>query len=164
MEPTEVERLRTEVESLREQVKEYEELVREMSVPVIPSIVSETILIPITGKLSLERLEMIFARITERAYEFSYTEGVNTVIIDFTAISERELGELDILGTYIENTVQALKLMGLQVLFVGFSPSVTQALIRSGVSVVDELRAFSSFRTALSYLMEKKGLVFRKKE
>ncbi|HEY9578179.1 MAG TPA: hypothetical protein VIR64_10945, partial [Pseudobacillus sp.] len=120
----EIDRLRQEVKDLKQQLKEYEELINEISVPIIPSIIPETILVPVTGKLSPERLELIFTKINEMAYRLSYTEGLNTVIIDFTAISKKELGEIDTLGMYIENFQKALNLMGVETLFVGFTPSV----------------------------------------
>ena len=158
----EIDRLRQEVKDLKQQLKEYEELINEISVPIIPSIIPETILVPVTGKLSPERLELIFTKINEMAYRLSYTEGLNTVIIDFTAISKKELGEIDTLGMYIENFQKALNLMGVETLFVGFTPSVTQDLIQSGLSIVNDLNTFLSFRTALSYLMKKRGFALQK--
>ncbi|MFL0363607.1 STAS domain-containing protein [Bacillus sp. PK3_68] len=158
----EVDELRQEVKELKQQLREYEELINEISVPIIPSIVPETILVPVTGKLSPDRLELIFTKINEVAYRLSYTEGLNTVIIDFTAISKRELGEIDTLGMYIENFQKALKLMGIDTIFVGFTPAVTQDLIQSGVSIVNDLNTFLSFRAALHYLMKKRGITFQK--
>lgn len=157
----EIQQLRQEVKELKQQLKEYEELINEISVPVIPSIVPETILVPVTGKLSPERLELIFTKIIEISSRLSYTEDLNTVIVDFTAISKKELGEIDTLGMHIENFQKALQLMGIEVLFVGFTPPVTQELIQSGMTIVNELNTFLSFRTALRYLMKKKGLTFQ---
>ncbi|KIL72244.1 STAS domain-containing protein [Bacillus badius] len=156
----EVDELKQEIKELKRQIKEYEELINEISVPVIPSIIPETILVPVTGKLSPDRLELIFTKISETAYRLSYNEGLNTVIIDFTAISQKELGEIDTLGMYIENVQKALNLMGVDVLFVGFTPAVTQDLIQSGLSIVDNLNTFLSFRAALRHLMKKRGLTF----
>ncbi|OCA82748.1 STAS domain-containing protein [Pseudobacillus wudalianchiensis] len=158
----EIDRLRQEVKDLEQQLKEREELINEISVPVIPSIVPETILVPVTGKLSPDRLELIFTKINEVAYRLSYTEGLHTVILDFTAISKKEIGEISAFGMYIENFRKALNLMGVETVFVGFTPSVTQDLIQSGLSIVDDLNTFLSFRAALSYLMKKRGFALQK--
>ncbi|WP_175988040.1 STAS domain-containing protein [Bacillus sp. Marseille-Q1617] len=149
--------LKEEISQLKKQLAESEELIRDISAPIIPSIVPETILVPITGRLFPERFEMIITRILNE----SYREDIHTIIIDFSAISEKEICELDVFGTYIDNMAKAISLMGVEVIFVGFTPSLTQIIVNSGLQQILEVKSFLSFRTALQYLMQQRGLQFQ---
>jgi anti-anti-sigma regulatory factor len=153
-ERTEIQELKEEIAQLKKQLEESEELIREISAPIIPSIVPETILVPITGRLSPERFDMIITRILN----VSYQEEIHTIIIDFSAISEKEICEMDVFGTYVENLAKAISLMGIEVLFVGFTPSLTQIIVNSGVQQILEVKSFLSFKTALQYLMNQRGM------
>ncbi|OXS54180.1 hypothetical protein [Rossellomorea vietnamensis] len=157
-ESQEVQRLKQEVKELKEKLAQSEELIKDISAPIIPSIIPETILIPITGRLSPERFEMIISKILD----FSYGGDINTIIVDFSAISEKEIGEIDIFGTYIHNMANAIGLMGIETLFVGFTPALTQVMINSGVRELQGIKTFLTFRTALQYLMREKDMEFQK--
>jgi anti-anti-sigma regulatory factor len=154
---TQIHELKEEIAQLKKQLEESEELIRDISAPIIPSIVPETILVPITGRLSPERFEMIITRILN----VSYQEDINTIIIDFSAISEKDICEMDVFGTYVDNLAKAISLMGIEVLFVGFTPSLTQIIVNSGVQQILEVKSFLTFKTALQYLMNQRGLVFK---
>ncbi|MEI2663734.1 STAS domain-containing protein [Rossellomorea sp. LJF3] len=157
-ESQEIKQLKQEIKELKEQLVQSEQLIMEISAPIIPSIIPETILIPITGRLSPERFEKIITKILD----VSYGEDINTIIVDFSAISEKEIGEIDIFGTYIDNMGKAIGLMGIETLFVGFTPSLTQIMINSGVRELQGIKTFLTFRTALQYLMREKDLEFQK--
>ncbi|WP_100331322.1 STAS domain-containing protein [Bacillus xiapuensis] len=160
VENKEIERLQGEILQLKQQLKEQEQLINDISVPIIPSIIPETILVPITGKLSMTRLELIIDKIIKESYRLSVSEDISSVIIDFTAISKKEIDEIDTFGFYIGNLIDALGLMGKRALFVGFNPDVTQKLIQSGLSVTKQLNSFATFKTALQFLMKEKGMGF----
>ncbi|UXH45950.1 STAS domain-containing protein [Rossellomorea vietnamensis] len=157
-ESQEIKQLKQEIKELKEQLVQSEQLIMEISAPIIPSIIPETILIPITGRLSPER----FQRIITKILDVSYGEDINTIIVDFSAISEKEIGEIDIFGTYIDNMAKAIGLMGIETLFVGFTPSLTQIMINSGVRELQGIKTFLTFRTALQYLMKEKDMEFQK--
>ncbi|WP_201716748.1 STAS domain-containing protein [Rossellomorea arthrocnemi] len=154
----EIQQLKQEVKELKEQLAQSEQLIMEISAPIIPSIVPETILVPITGRLSPERFEKIITKILD----VSYGEDINTIIVDFSAISEKEIGEIDIFGTYIQNMAKAIGLMGIETVFVGFTPSLTQIMIHSGVRELQGIKSFLTFRTALQYLMREKDIEFQR--
>ncbi|WP_044337897.1 hypothetical protein [Rossellomorea aquimaris] len=154
----ETQQLKQEIKELKEQLAQSEQLIMEISAPIIPSIIPETILIPITGRLSPERFEKIISKILD----VSYGEDINTIIVDFSAISEKEIGEIDIFGTYIHNIEKSVSLMGIETLFVGFTPSLTRVMINSGVRELHSIKSFLTFRTALQYLMREKNLTFQK--
>ena len=149
-----VDELQKEIEALRERLNEYEQIIIDISAPIIPSIVPETILVPVTGILLPERFERIISKL------LNYCSGkeITTVVLDFSAISQKEIGDLDIFGHYINNLTASLNLVGVEVMYVGFSPSITQNLIISGLSTDAEIKTFMSFKKALQFLMKQKGL------
>ncbi len=148
--------LREEVLALKKELAEYKQMVKDLSAPIIPSIIPETILVPVTGKLSQERFEMIISILLKECEE----KAIETIIMDFTAISKREISETAMLGESIENLVNSLKLMGAETFLVGFTPSFTQELLKSGLTLSQDLNTFLTFRNALQYLMKKKGISF----
>ncbi|WP_158023563.1 STAS domain-containing protein [Domibacillus antri] len=153
-EELETARLQMEINELKKELAEYKQIVKDLSVPIIPSIVPETILVPITGKLSHERFEMIISKLLTSCYE----QEVETVIMDFTAISKNEIVETGILGQSIDNLVSSLQLMGVDTFLVGFTPSFTHELSRTGLKVNKELNTFLTFRSAIQFLMKKKNM------
>ncbi|MBN8192685.1 STAS domain-containing protein [Bacillus sp. NTK074B] len=157
-ESKEIQLLKQEIKELKEKLAQSEQLIMDISAPIIPSIVPETILVPITGRLSPERFEMIISKILDE----SYGGDINTIIVDFSAVSEKEVGEIDIFGTYIDNMVKANNLMGIETLFVGFTPSLTQVMINSGIKELQGIKTFQTFRKALQYLMREKDMEFQK--
>ncbi len=152
------EMLKQEIAELKKQLADAEQLINDISAPIIPSIVPETILIPITGRLSHERFELIITKILD----VSYREDIHTIIVDFSAISEKEIGEIDVFGENIGNMAKSVSLMGVEMLFVGFTPSLTQIVINSGVTEIQQIKSFLTFRTALQYLMSEKEIKFQK--
>ncbi|RFU61248.1 STAS domain-containing protein [Peribacillus glennii] len=153
MNKSHIKQMQEELTELRNQLNELEQLIKDMSVPVIPSIIPETFLLPITGKLEPERFELIISQISEKVY----SEEINTIIIDFSAIAKKEIGDLDLFGYYINKLNSILQLLGVEVLYVGFTPIVSQELVRSGLLFIDA-KTFLTFRSALDHLMKKKGL------
>jgi rsbT co-antagonist protein RsbR len=140
--------LQAEILELKKQLEASAEIIKEISVPIIPSIIPDTILVPITGRLSSERFDQIISKILE----VSHSDEISNVIVDFSAISENEIWEL--------NMTSAIRLMGIQILYVGFGPALTQLLVASGLTNYNDIQSFLTFRTALQYLMSQKGLEF----
>ncbi|MGD7006521.1 STAS domain-containing protein [Metabacillus sp. 84] len=153
-----IEMLNEEIKMLNQKVDECEQLIKDLSAPIIPSIVPETILIPFNGILYAERFEAMIVKIMD----YTFGHNVNTAVIDFTAISKKEIPDLVQFQKCMENLTAALKLMGVQVLYVGFTPAVTKILVESRLDILKEMKTFSSFRTALQFLMKEKGMIFQK--
>lgn len=153
-----MEQLEAEISQLRQQVKEYEGMIAAFSAPIIPSIIPQTILVPITGVLSIERFESIRTHILQSIR----SEEVDSAIIDFTAIGHLEIANLDLreLSIQIEQLTNSLKLMGVHTYYVGFSPMIAQEMIRAGIDL-EGVKVHANFRAALQYLMGIKGLAFQ---
>ncbi len=146
-----------EIKELKEQLIAYEKLVEDLSAPVIPSIVPETILVPLTGALSVGRFMHIQNKIVQRISSTIIT----TVVIDFTDIGTLSVEEnmgYELLSEKINELISVLKLMGTETVFVGFSPDFAQNLILSNVSKFTQVKAFTNFREGLRYLLDQKGM------
>ncbi|MFC7370310.1 STAS domain-containing protein [Fictibacillus iocasae] len=149
--------LQAEIEELKNNLKASERLIAEISVPVIHSILPETALVPITGMLYPERYEMI----TSKIVKLSSAENISTIIIDFSGIGSEEIGDIAHFGNGIKTLTDSLSLMGVQAIFTGFSAAVSIQLISSGLSEIQHIRTFSSFRNALKELMKEKKMQFQ---
>lgn len=155
-ESEEIQALHEEIRALKEELAGYKQLVKDVSAPIIPSIIPETILVPLTGKMSQERFALIITAVMDACYK----NEVESVIIDFTAISKKEIEKTELLGQLIDQLVDSLNLMGADTFFVGFTPEFTQELMRSGIRIRPDLNTFLTFRNALQFLMKKKGMSF----
>lgn len=145
------------VEELQRKIEMYEKMIEDLSAPIIPSIVPDTILVPLTGTLTVERFILIQDRIVQGIAE----QGIEAVVIDFTAIStlavEENMG-YGPLSDKIHELVNVLKLMGTEALFVGFSPAFAQHLILSKTNGFGDIHTFATFRAGLEYLLDQKGM------
>lgn len=155
----EIELLRVDNKRLENRITELENLVRTVSTPIIPSIIPGVVLIPLAGEVSASRFDLIIPELLKHAG----AEEIDTAILDFTAISVKGLDDLKILGHYLINLTSSLRLVGSQVLVVGVSPGFAQELTKSQLQFIKELRTFSTFKSALQYLMKEKGLSLTKK-
>ncbi|RLQ93371.1 STAS domain-containing protein [Falsibacillus albus] len=146
------------VKELEEKVKYYEAVLQEISAPIIPSIVPNTILVPLTGRLDENRLINIREKILKSVYE----TDIDAAIIDFTGIGSNEVEELGYgrLAQEVADLSASLKLMGVEPMYVGFSPKIIKDIVHSGIDF--PFKAHSTFRTALQYLMDGKKLHFEK--
>jgi len=150
--------LQMKVNELTQKVEELEALVRDLSVPIIPSVIPETILIPLVGELSPER----FQTINQRLLEYVYNRRIQTAIVDFSAITVMEISDFQVLADYVGNMNASMELMGVKLILVGFTPQFAQALVHSGLPLTDQLNTFSTFKSALEFLMKQNGMVFSK--
>jgi rsbT co-antagonist protein RsbR len=146
------------VEKLETKIKEYEEAILDMSAPIIPSIVPDTILVPITGILLEERFEKIRIKILS----YIQTHDIETAIIDMTDITLDKIEQIGMreLGNEIHQLTDAILLMGVEPYYVGLSPQLIKEIVSTGVQIKAE--SFSTFQSALKHLMKKKGFVLQK--
>ncbi|RNF39323.1 STAS domain-containing protein [Planococcus salinus] len=139
-----------EMKELRDLVKYYEKLVKNMAAPIIPSIVPHTILVPIAGVIFRDRFEAIQSAVLKHAGENRETQRV---IFDFTGVEREDIETFDYneLASELFQLNDALKLMGLRPIYVGFNPRFVREIVHAGIHV--ELEAYNTFRAALKELL-----------
>ncbi|KIL53018.1 STAS domain-containing protein [Jeotgalibacillus campisalis] len=157
-----IEKLTHENLVLTKKVQELESTIEDLSAPIISSIIPDTILVPLLGQLSDYRFNHIQSKILQGCVN----RQIEHAVIDFTGLTYEDLDEngFELLSRQIDDLTGALQLMGIETLYVGFSPILIQRMVEYGQINLATIHAFSTFRTALQYLMDKKGLVFEKKE
>ncbi|MFA1642907.1 STAS domain-containing protein [Chryseomicrobium imtechense] len=144
-----------EILELKEQLEYYKSIVYNMSSPIIPSIVSKTILVPVAGYIYRERFNNIETEVLTYIAEHREVENV---VFDYTGVSTDDVSSFDFneLALAISNLNSSLKLMGMRPIYVGFNPKLIQEIVRAGVHV--EIETYQSFRIALQGLLnEGKG-------
>ncbi|MDM5339791.1 STAS domain-containing protein [Fictibacillus enclensis] len=137
-----------------ELLKEQESVISELSVPIIPSIIPDTILVPLAGDLSVYRLEQIRTRLL---YAVA-SQRMTTVVVDFTGITSLQVSALGIqeLALQIEQLTASLRLMGVDALLTGFSAELSLGIVQADISL--NVPVFSSFKSALTYLVHVKNI------
>ncbi|WP_342528678.1 STAS domain-containing protein [Chryseomicrobium sp. FSL W7-1435] len=143
-----------EILELKEQLEYYKSIVYNMSSPIIPSIVSKTILVPVAGYIYRERFNNIETEVLTYIAEHREVENV---VFDYTGVSTDDVSSFDFneLALAISNLNSSLKLMGMRPIYVGFNPKLIQEIVRAGVHV--EIETYQSFRNALQGLLNEES-------
>ncbi len=144
--------LENEIQALKTKIAFYEKMINEIAVPIIPSIVDDTILVPISGYTTQNRLETIRNRILDFLGEH---REINCAIVDFTGVGTDQIKSLDynILAHEISQLDASLKLMGVRPIFVGFNYLLVKEIVHAGVHV--HIETYVNFKTALATLLDK---------
>lgn len=146
-----------EIQQLKSTIANYELVIHELSAPIIPSIMENTILVPIAGPLNPTRLESVRAKVL--GY-FGDHRKMNCVVFDFTGVEIKDLAQMDfsVLTSEISQLNATLKLMGIRPIYVGFNPQLVQEIVQAGVHV--EIETYVNFKTALTVLFNSNGISF----
>lgn len=136
----EVKQRAAQQEELLAQVDSQRSAIRELSVPVLP-IDSATLVMPLIGALDSERL----AQVQEQALTAIEQSGARRLFLDVT-------------GTLVIDTqvaqglirvVDAARLLGTEVVFVGVRPDVAQAIVSLGIDI-GMISSYSNLQSARS--------------
>ena len=144
-----------EIEQLKATIAEYKEIIKETSVPIITSIIENTILLPIVGYTDKERMEQVRSKVLEYAGDHRGTEAA---VFDFSSIRLAEDEGLEMLSLELQLMRSELQLMGIRPIMVGFTPPFVRQLVNAGVA--SEVESYANFKSALQVLMDEKGLSF----
>ena len=143
-----------EFHRLQKKITYYELVIHELSAPIIPSLIDDTVLVPISGPVSLGRLASIRTRVLDY---FADHRDMNCAAFDFTGVASKDLTQLDFndFTTEINQLNTALKLMGIRPIFVGFNPQLVREIVQANIHV--EIETYVNFKTALTALFNANG-------
>ena len=136
-------------------VTEFEETLEEnrkqlqiLDMPVIPLSVDTAVLVPVMGKLTEDRLVLL----GEKILSHSAHQGNEYVIFDFTGVSD----EIDApIAFRLQQVINALKLMGVQSIYVGIRPEMAKSIVLNGLSV--DVPMFNTFVHGIRYVWKVTG-------
>ncbi|MFC5602551.1 STAS domain-containing protein [Sporosarcina koreensis] len=143
-----------EIEQYKKRIAELEETIKRSSVPIISSLLDDTILVPIVGYTGPERFELIRTLVLEHLDKH---RGINCVIFDFTAadLNEKEPHDYDSLALELQVLNNTLKLMDVRPISVGFNPLIVRKIIAAGVHM--EFESYVNFRMAMKTLQKEQN-------
>lgn len=128
-------------------VTEYEEdraMMEGMYTPILEMYLDGVLLIPITGVLKADRIQ----KMKEKTLCMASEKGAEYVVIDFTGMTE--IDERFVLNE-INSLSSALRLLGAEVLYTGFSVDLVKMMVHQGLQV--NAMTFKSARQAMNYLV-----------
>lgn len=144
---------KNEIRQLKNKIASYEKIILETAAPIIPSLVENTILVPISGHTSEDRFSLIRTHVLD--YVGNHRSTVCTVF-DFTGVEINDTEEFDftLLTNEIDQLNNTLKLMGVRPIFVGFNPRIVREVVHAGIHM--EIETYVNFKTSLKTLLTEK--------
>jgi rsbT co-antagonist protein RsbR len=124
-------------------IEQQHEVIREMSVPVLP-VLSTAMVIPLIGALDSGRMQQI----EEQALAAVERSESRHLILDVTGVP--------IIDTHVAQgllrVIQAVRLLGAEVMLVGVRPEVAQALVGLGIDMRSVITR-STLQSGLAYIL-----------
>jgi rsbT co-antagonist protein RsbR len=136
----------TEREKEKEKTKA---LINELSTPILPTIAENTLLVPLIGEMTFERMENLTSKLLNECLNYH----AEYVIIDFSGITTVEDPDL---GQEIQKLTTTVELMGAEVLYCGFKKDMVKNMVALGIDT--DQKSFVSFRNAIRYVVSKLGI------
>ncbi|MCM3718221.1 hypothetical protein [Fictibacillus phosphorivorans] len=136
----------TEREKEKERTKA---IINELSTPILPTIAENTLLVPLIGELTLERMKNLTSKLLKECLNFH----AEYVIVDFSGI--RTVEDPDI-GYEIQKLTSTVELMGAEVLYCGFKQDMVKNMVTLGIDT--NQKNFVSFHYAIRYVASKLGI------
>jgi rsbT co-antagonist protein RsbR len=143
-----------EIHQLKAKIASYEKIILETAAPIIPSIVENTILVPISGHTSQDRFNLIRTRVLDYVEDHRATV---CAVFDFSGVDFNDVEEFDfnIFTLEINQLNNTLKLMGVRPIFVGFNPRIVREVVHAGIHM--DIETYVNFKTSLQTLLTENG-------
>ncbi|MFO0589321.1 MAG: STAS domain-containing protein [Polyangiaceae bacterium] len=128
--------------------EELRQVIQELSIPVVP-VFSQVLVVPLIGAIDDERAR----RITERILGETTRRKARFLIIDVTGVSASDAAPL----TAISRTVQAVQLLGSQVVLVGIPAEMAQMLAHLDVGLTG-IFVLANLQVGIEWALRQLGL------
>lgn len=138
-----------DVTDYEETIKEGKELLLEIDTPIIPTYDDSAALVPVVGRITPDRLELI----QEKILQYVKDHGNAFIIFDFTSF-EHTFDPFELDG--IRKIFKALGLMGVEPVVVGIGSKMAHSMIKTDIKL--DVKPFNSFKQGMQYIMDKNGL------
>lgn len=127
-------------------VTKYEEtqaIMEGMYTPIIEMHMDHVLLIPITGVLTEHRI----GKMRDKTLQMASEKSAEYVLIDFTGMTEVDEG---FVLNEINSLASALRLLGAEVIYTGFSVNLVKMMVHQGLHV--NATTFNTVKQAMNYL------------
>ncbi|WP_404329897.1 STAS domain-containing protein [Mesobacillus maritimus] len=128
-------------------VTKYEEtqaIMEGMYTPIIEMHMDHVLLIPITGVLTEHRIR----KMRDKTLQMASEKSAEYVLIDFTGMTEVDEG---FVLSEINSLASALRLLGAEVIYTGFSVNLVKMMVHQGLHV--NATTFNTVKQAMNYLV-----------
>lgn len=127
--------------------KENKRLLEELSASVLPTILENTLLVPLVGRFTKERSEFLHARVLNECVQ----KEADFVVFDFSGLADID----ELIASEMEKMASAIALLGGEAVFVGFSPKVASQF--QLLHNMKSIHTFHTFRQGIQYIMKQQG-------
>jgi anti-anti-sigma factor len=142
------EKLKVQMQELRDR----EDMIGKLSTPIV-EIENGIALLPLVGVLDKTRARQL----TESILEHIAKEKIDMIVMDVTGIASMDTQT----ANHIIRTVQAVRLMGSDIIVTGIRPEVAATLVALGINL-SEITTCATLREGLQYAYTKMGLKLSK--
>jgi rsbT co-antagonist protein RsbR len=128
-------------------ITKYEEtqaIMEGMYTPIIEMHLDHVLLIPITGVLTEHRI----GKMRDKTLQMASEKSAEYVLIDFTGMTEVDEG---FVLNEINALASALRMLGAEVIYTGFSVNLVKMLVHQGIHV--NATTFNTVKQAMNYLV-----------
>lgn len=129
---------------LAEEAREQARVIRELSAPVI-QIWDDVVAVPLLGGLDAERAEAM----TQSLLDTVSARGVRYCILDLTAAIQMDAATVE----HLHRVVQAVTLLGAEVVLTGIRPAVAQTMAEQGIQIA--AKTLRNLREALKHCIRR---------
>ncbi|PLS17495.1 hypothetical protein CVD28_12530 [Bacillus sp. M6-12] len=117
----------------------------ELSIPIV-RVTEEIGIIPLVGDLDTKRSQELMEKALQNGTEL----GLSHLIIDLSGVPIIDT----MVANYIFQVIEALKLVGIQVILTGIRPEIAQTMVNLGINLGD-ISTFGSLHQAVRNIQNK---------
>ncbi len=133
-------RSRSEVQQQLAIVQQQEQVIRELSVPVLP-LSASTLVLPLVGRIDVQRVQQVASVLLKHVAQ----HHARLVILDITGMAQVD----ESIAASLVQAIQAVQLLGAQVMITGIQPRTAQTLVQLGVGL-DQVHTYNTLERGIA--------------
>jgi len=132
-----------------EGIKERDQkLINELSTPILPSMLSNTLFVPLIGTFNERRIDHLTSKLLQEVLK----TGADYLVFDLSGLT---MIESETVSEQLDKVIESACLMGSVVFFVGFTKHLVKEFVK--IDRKYKLNTFPHYRQAMNHIMELEG-------
>ncbi|WP_425335372.1 STAS domain-containing protein [Salipaludibacillus daqingensis] len=139
----------------QEELRNFDQkLINELSTPVLPSMLSNTLFVPLIGSFNEKRIDHLTSKLLQEVLR----SDADYIVFDMSGVT---IMENETVAQQLDKVVESVYLMGPDVFFAGF----TKELVKEFVKLDNKYKqnTFPHYRQAMNHIMKMEGYEIVKK-
>ncbi|MEC2072904.1 hypothetical protein [Alkalihalophilus marmarensis] len=137
-----------DVTAAEEENERQMSLLEQLSTPILPMAVDDSLLVPLIGTYDSKRFDLLQQKLLNECAKL----GIEYVVFDFSAMI---VEDHDLVVSQIATISETVSLIGAEPIYVGFQIPLIKNLVAQKVK--PEAKIYGSFKQASTYLLKKTG-------